>query len=41
MNKQDVDKFTLDNNNQSLYTNHGCTTDRDRKVATMGDVVCG
>ena len=25
----------------SLYTHHGCTTGRDRKVATMGDVVCG
>ena len=25
----------------SLYTNHGCSTGRDRKGATMGDVVCG
>ena len=25
----------------SLYTNHGCTTGRDRKGATMDDVVCG
>ena len=25
----------------SRYTNHGCTTHRDRKGATMGDVVYG
>ena len=25
----------------SLYTHHGCTTGRDQKGATMGDVVCG
>ena len=24
-----------------LYTHHGCTTGRDRKGATVGDVVCG
>ena len=24
----------------SLYTHHGCATDRDRKGTTMGDVVC-
>ena len=23
-----------------INTNHGCSTDRDRKGATMGDVVC-
>ena len=36
-----IDKLSNIDISTSLYTNHGCTTGRDRKGATMGDVVWG